>query len=112
MHKARVERKTYDVALSFAGEDRPYVRQVADYLRMRGARVFYDQFEQASLWGRNLVEELDRVYRLESVFVVMFISVAYRDKEWTRHERRSTLSAALKSSVPALKLAPGRQFPN
>ena len=89
--------KTYDVALSFAGEDRPYVRQVAEYLRMRGVRVFYDQFEQTSLWGQDLVEALDRVYRLDSTFVVMFISLAYRDKEWTRHERRSALSAALAS---------------
>jgi len=65
---------------------------------MHGARVFYDEFEQTALWGQNLVEGLDRIYRKDSVFVVMFISLAYRDKEWTRHERRSALSAALTSS--------------
>jgi hypothetical protein len=39
----------YDVALSFAGEDRPYVHNVAQVLRSNGASVFYDDFEKVEL---------------------------------------------------------------
>ena len=44
----------YDVALSFAGEQRAYVRQVAELLRRSNVSVFYDEFEEAKLWGKNL----------------------------------------------------------
>jgi hypothetical protein len=87
--------RQYDIAFSFAGEQRPYVARVAAALRKSGVRLFYDDFERTHLWGRDLIAELDRIYRKESRCVVMFISAAYRDKTWTRHEFRSTLSAAL-----------------
>ncbi len=90
--------KRYDVALSFAGEDRAYVRKVADFLRGNGARVFYDEFEQVRLWGTNLVETLQGIYQQDSEFVVIFISAAYRDKQWTRHELRSAMAAALENN--------------
>ena len=38
---------TYDVALSFAGEQRAYVEHVADCLRARGVRVFYDEMSRS-----------------------------------------------------------------
>ena len=44
----------YDVALSFAGENRAYVEAVANSLKNRGISVFYDLFEEANLWGKNL----------------------------------------------------------
>jgi hypothetical protein len=53
----------YDVALSFAGEDRAYVEAVADGLRQSGVRVFYDAYEEASLWGKDLYVELTRFRR-------------------------------------------------
>ena len=85
----------YDVALSFASEQRPFVRAVANVLRDANTSLFFDEFEQLSLWGKDLVEELDRVYRKDSRLVVMFISEAYKRKPWTSHERRSALAAAL-----------------
>lgn len=85
----------YEVALSFAGEQRQYVEAFATILRGAGTRIFYDRFEQERLWGRDLVAELDRVYRREARFVIIFISAEYRDKKWTRHELRSALAAAI-----------------
>jgi len=49
----------YDVALSFAGEDREYVEIVADILHELGVKVFYDKYEEADLWGRDLYTHLD-----------------------------------------------------
>src|SRR5215218_6176143 len=48
----------FDVALSFAGEDREYVDNIADRLRTHGVKVFYDRYEQATLWGKDLYEHL------------------------------------------------------
>ena len=49
----------YDVALSFAGEDREYVEDVATFLKGFGVKVFYDKFEQADLWAKDLYKHLN-----------------------------------------------------
>jgi TIR domain len=85
----------YDVALSFAGENRAYVEQVAELLRVRGIRVFYDDFEKVSLWGKNLVDHLAQVYQHRSRFVVMFISAHYVAKAWPKHERQHAQARAI-----------------
>ena len=57
----RLERR-WDVALSFAGAQRDYVGQVAEALKARGLRCFYDADEQVELWGKYLAEELPAIY--------------------------------------------------
>ena len=89
------ENAEYEVALSFAGEQRPYVEEVARFLQSRGIGVFYDEFESVSLWGRDLVEELQDVYENRSKCVVMFVSKEYVSKSWPNHERRASLSRAI-----------------
>lgn len=88
----------YDVALSFAGEDRPYVEQVAQALKEAGIKVFYDDYERAKLWGRELYSHLDYVYRKASKYCVVFISRAYASKVWTNHERVSAQARALEEN--------------
>jgi hypothetical protein len=87
----------YDVALSFAGENREYVEKVAKYLEENGIAVFYDGFEEVKLWGKDLAEHFDHVYRTGAQFCVMFISKHYAEKMWTNHERRSALAAAIEA---------------
>ena len=79
----------YDIAFSFAGEDRNYVEQVAKFLNDHGVSLFYDTYEQIDLWGKDLYVHLDEVYRLRSKYCVIFISKFYKDKLWTNHERGS-----------------------
>ncbi len=67
----------YHVALSFAGEDRKYVERVAAQLAAAGVSVFYDKFEEATLWGKNLYTHLRDVYENKASFTVMFISEHY-----------------------------------
>jgi hypothetical protein len=85
----------FQVALSFAGEDRVYVRSVAAALQARAIRVFFDEEEETALWGRDLVEELARIYGEASIVVILFISSAYAEKAYPRHERRSALARAI-----------------
>ncbi len=87
----------YQVALSYAGQDRPYVKRVYDYLAALDISVFYDRADPTLLWGRNLTEELNRIYEHESATVVIFASRDYLAKDWTRHERRSALSRAART---------------
>ena len=88
----------YEVALSFAGENRQYVSEVARALKARGIDVFYDDFEKIDLWGKDLAEELQAVYEHESGCVVVFVSRTWVEKAWPRHERRATLSRAVRES--------------
>jgi len=85
----------YDVALSFAGENRGYVERVAEILKRAGVSVFYDGFEKATLWGKNLVDHLARIYQHQSRFVVMFISQHYVEKAFPSHERQHAQARAL-----------------
>jgi hypothetical protein len=84
----------YDVALSFAGEDRKYVEIVADILHQLGVKVFYDKYEEADLWGKDLYTHLDSVYQKKSRYCVIFISNSYKEKLWTNHERESAQARA------------------
>ncbi|HEY0460528.1 MAG TPA: TIR domain-containing protein [Pyrinomonadaceae bacterium] len=86
----------YDVALSFAGEDRAYVEKVAQRLKAKGVKVFYDNFNKVQLWGNNLIDHLGEVYSKRSRFIVMFISKYYAEKEWTNHERKFAQERAFK----------------
>jgi hypothetical protein len=85
----------YQVALSFAGEQREYVDAVARALQARGIAVFYDLFEAVTLWGKDGVEFFHQLFAADTAYVVMFISREYVAKKWTRHERRAALSRAI-----------------
>lgn len=83
----------WEVALSFAGEQRPYVERVAVALRSAGVSVFYDGFED--LWGKDLAVELEKVYRSGARYVVVFVSADYVSKPWTNHERQHALAGRI-----------------
>lgn len=96
----REVRETYDVVLSFAGENRTYVEEVASHLRTQGLRVFYDQQEQVALWGHNLAERLPEIYSRHGLYCVMFISRHYAESMWTRVERQAALDRAMRERGP------------
>ena len=86
----------WDVALSFAGAQRDYVEQVAEALKARGVRCFYDADEQIELWGKYLAEELPAIYGEQAAAVVVFVSAEYAARDWTRLERRAALNRAVR----------------
>jgi len=92
----------FDVALSYAGEDRGYVAAVANGLREVGVRVFYDEFMDSDLWGVDLYSYLDDVYRKRARFTIIFISQTYAAKVWTSHERQSAQARAMNEADPYL----------
>lgn len=85
---------SYDFALSFAGEDRSVAEELADCLVKNGAKVFYDKYEQANLWGKDLYEHLSYVYKDGAMYCIMFLSEYYAKKLWTSHERKNAQARA------------------
>lgn len=96
-HKREIS-TDYDIALSFAGEDRAYVEAVSKALISAGVSVFYDKLEEADLWGKNIYNHLSEVYLKRARFTVMFISKRYEEKRWTNFERESAQARALMES--------------
>ena len=85
----------YDVCLSFAGEQRGYVKQVAIFLTQKGLDVFYDDFEKHKFWGKKMDDFFINVFKNISEFCIMFISNEYMTKYWPSLERTSALKRAL-----------------
>lgn len=85
----------YEVALSYAGEDREYVERVAEFLKTHGVELFYAPYEEAALWGKDLAEHFDAVYRKQARYCVIFVSKHYAAKVWPTHERRVALARAI-----------------
>lgn len=89
---------TYDIVLSFAGEDRAIAEKIAEELKEKGVNVFYDKYEEAELWGKDLYEHLSEVYSEQGRYCIMLISKHYAQKAWTNHERKSAQERAFKEN--------------
>ncbi|MFQ5447573.1 MAG: TIR domain-containing protein, partial [Saprospiraceae bacterium] len=87
----------YQIALSFAGEDRAYVDKVAELLKENDISVFYDKFEQVDLWGKDLGIHFDYIYRRQSQYFIPFISAHYKEKIWTNYEVRTAIARAIEN---------------
>lgn len=91
----------YHVLLSFSGDDRAYAEELAAALRAKGLLVFYDRYEQAKLWGRDLYQYFSKLYRTQAIYCLIVVSRSYRDKRWTRHELKSAQARAFKDRKDA-----------
>ena len=93
-----MKERQYDVALSFAGEDRHYAEKLAELLKAGGYSVFYDEFERAHLWGKDLYVHLSSVYKDQADYCVMFLSAHYAQKLWAKHELESAQARAFEEN--------------
>jgi hypothetical protein len=78
----------FDVALSFAGKDRKFVDSIARDLVDCDVRVFYDDFFTHDLWGKDLFQHLQGIYRDKARYCIVFVSKAYGERAWPKHELR------------------------
>ncbi|ALS57686.1 toll/interleukin-1 receptor domain-containing protein [Rathayibacter toxicus] len=92
----------FDIAVTFAGEDREFVEAVVELVKSAGFKVFYDEDHKYESWGEDLTEYFPDVYERRARYAVMFISKDYAAKPWTRLERRSVLARALEEEKPYL----------
>jgi hypothetical protein len=92
----------YDVALSYAGEDRERADQLAFALKRRGARVFYDKDDAARLWGENLYTHLTDLYQNRARYCVALLSRHYAEKPWALRELAAAQARAFRQREPYL----------
>src|SRR5512145_2266379 len=88
----------YDVAVSFAGEDRLLVEEFVNILASNHVSVFYDSWEQSELWGKDLYQHLDMIYSQAARYCIIFVSQNYIKKAWTKHELRSAQARAFQQN--------------
>lgn len=81
----------FDVAISFASEQREYARHLANYLKENNIMVFFDEFEQTEMWGEDGLEYLENIYTKKSDYVIMLLSQNYIDRAWPSYERKQIL---------------------
>jgi hypothetical protein len=94
-----LEDKEFDIALSFAGEDRALVEEIANQLKAARVRVFYDNFHKASLWGKDLYQHLQAIYRDKAKYCIVFVSKSYLQK-------------SLRKGASAARRGQGLRFPS
>lgn len=80
--------RRFAAALSFPGERREYVSQIAAILRPRTS-VFYDAFYEAELARPDLDIYLQDIYHNQADLLVVFLCEDYERKEWCGLEWRA-----------------------
>lgn len=78
--------RIYDIAVSFAAEQRDYVEQTVAAAKGLALHVFYDRDMTHQWWGRNFVTEQRKVYGQRTLHFVPFISAEYLLRPYPRDE--------------------------
>ncbi|WP_375270944.1 TIR domain-containing protein [Sphingomonas sp.] len=76
----------YDIALSFAGSERPVAKRLYETLVEHDIQVFHDFAEQHKIAGANVEDYLAPIYRSEAQYVVALLSPEYPNRIWTKVE--------------------------
>lgn len=92
----------FDVAPSFADEDRARVEQVVKRLQDLGVKVYYDLDQLVERWGSDLVEHTFDTYRRRVRYVLPFVSRHYVDERWALLQQRVANARALEDQAEFL----------
>lgn len=86
--------KSFDVAISFAMENKELAETVYHYLKAEGLSVFYAPAPecQSILSGENQREVFYRIFGLESKYAVLLVSKSYVEKQVPMEEARIAFS--------------------
>lgn len=76
----------YDVALSFAGADRPLAEAIWMELEELELEVFYDKNEQHRILAEDVEDYLRPIYQSDAEYVVAILGPDYPKRIWTRFE--------------------------
>lgn len=94
--------KEYDVFISHASEDKDnVVRSLANALKARGVRVWYDEFELKI--GDSLRRKIDQGLS-KSRFGIVVISRAFIKKGWTNYELDGLMTKAISGQQTLLPI--------
>ena len=101
--------RDWDLAISYASEDEKIARTIYDGLESSPFEVFFAAAKSAYTWGRELSDELPKIYGQQSRFVLAICTPDYVRKYWTRVEFQAALEKVGNSLliINAGELPPG-----
>ena len=86
----------FDLAFSFAGEDREFVKQIKMECDKLGLNSYYDEDRKLEQWGKSFIGEQRKVYgSYETKHFVPFISKHYFTKPIPKDEFSAARSSSL-----------------
>jgi TIR domain len=91
-----MDEQQYDLAVSFAGEQRDYVARTVEACRNLGLNVFYDKDKNNDWWGSNFIRQQRTVYSSQTRFFVPFLSAEYLSKPIPMDEFSAAMMTAVK----------------
>ncbi|OOG73091.1 TIR domain-containing protein [Algoriphagus sp. A40] len=79
----------FEVAISFAGENRELARKFTEKLEIFDVSVFFDELYESNLLGKALTKQFTRIFNDESKFVLCLLDAHHHDKIWPTFERET-----------------------
>ncbi|MFO1122597.1 MAG: TIR domain-containing protein [Hyphomicrobiales bacterium] len=79
--------REYEVAISFAGENRDLARYISDRLVELDVHVFFDELYEDNFLGRAWSAEFKRIFADQSELVVCLLDKHHLEKIWPTFER-------------------------
>lgn len=96
-----VERKEFEIAISFAGENRKLAKYIAEQFEEIDVPVFYDEYYEANYLGKAWSKEFERIFLQDSRYVVCLLDQHHKEKIWPTFERE-----CFKKRVPSGEVIP------
>lgn len=94
----------YDFAVSFAGENRDFAREIVRQLSLLDAHVFFDEHFEANFLGGAWSAQFERIFGHDSRLVVCLLDTHYREKIWPTFERECFLPRVPEEAVIPIHL--------
>jgi hypothetical protein len=89
----------FDIAISFAGENRDLARTIAAKFESLDVHVFFDELYEPNLLGKALHKQFTKIFNEESRFVICLLDKYHMDKVWPTFERDTFLPRVAEESV-------------
>ena len=82
-----IDEKEFEVAISFAGENRVLAKYIAEQFEAIDVTVFYDELYESNYLGKAWSKEFERIFLTDSRYVVCLLDNHHREKIWPTFER-------------------------
>lgn len=79
----------FDLAISFAGENRELARRFAEKIEVFDVSVFFDELYESNLLGKALTKQFTKIFNDQSRFVLCLLDRFHLDKIWPTFERET-----------------------
>ncbi|HET9587931.1 MAG TPA: TIR domain-containing protein [Anaerolineales bacterium] len=86
----------YDMAISFASEDRAVAEEVAGLLEKKHIHIFRDEYKAGDVWAKDPMDHLVNLYARKARACLVLVSRHYPLMRWTEEERTAAAERALR----------------